>query len=77
MPDQQNLRAVCNYTLDYIVVRQWAKFRVKELYIVASVNQRPADRKQAKRRQLFPRDAATDCNMRWIEQQNAHEDLEP
>jgi hypothetical protein len=76
VPDHQHLGPVGDDALDHFVVSQRADFRVEQFDVMAGVDQRPADREQAQRRQLLQRNAAADCDMRRIEQKNAHDNLE-
>jgi hypothetical protein len=49
-----------------------SELAVDQAHRVAVVDQRPADGEQAQRRQMIVGDAAADCRMRNIDQENAH-----
>ena len=49
-----------------------AELAVEQTNLVSVVDQRPADREQAQRRQVIVRDAAAYRRMRHVDQKNAH-----
>ena len=52
--------------------RHRAELAVDQADVVAVVDQRPADREQAERRQVVVGDAAADRGMRHVDQEDAH-----
>jgi hypothetical protein len=70
--DQQRIRRERQNLRHDVRQRQRAEFGIQQLHVVAIVDQRPADRQQAERRQMLVRDAAADRWMPWIDQQDPH-----
>ena len=52
-----------------------SKFRIEELHLVAGINERPPQRKQTQRREMFMRNAAAYGGVRRVQQHDLHKDL--
>jgi len=69
MPQQQRLGGEL-YGLPHDLRRgEWAELSIKEPHVVAGIEDRPAHREEAERRQLLPRDAAPDGRVGRVDEQ--------
>jgi hypothetical protein len=72
MAEQDGVRRPRRRLRHQVGDRHGTELGVDQAHFVAVVDQRPADGKEAQRRQMIVRDAAADRRVRDIDQENAH-----
>ena len=72
MPEQNRIRPQRRRLIDDAVEGHRPELAVDQSHLMAVIEQRTTDAEQAERRQLLPRDAASDRRMGDIDQEDAH-----
>nr|WP_263316922.1 hypothetical protein [Lysobacter psychrotolerans] len=71
VPDHQRIRSPAVHLGDDGFHRHRPELGIQQLHLEACIEQRPADAQQPQRRQLLARDAAADCGVRRVQQEDA------